>query len=170
MKILRAAALVAPLAIAAGIAHAADTIGQDTTPAPSGPEGGVKIGMLRCDVDGGVGYVFGSAKQVNCTFTDRYGYSENYSGVVRKLGVDVGYTRRSRIAWAVFAPTAGPQQGALAGRYRGATAEATAIFGVGANVLVGGTTGSVHLQLLSVSGQRGINVAATGTSMTLNPA
>ena len=27
--------------------------------------GGVKIGTLTCDVDGGVGYVLGSAKEIN---------------------------------------------------------------------------------------------------------
>ena len=165
MKTLFAAALAAPLALMAHVAQAADTIYADPAPV-AGDSGGVRIGTLRCDIDGGVGYVFGSAKEVQCTFNGRDGTDE-YSGVIRKLGVDLGYTRHSRLVWAVFAPTAGPHHGSLAGRYRGATAEVTAIFGVGANVLVGGTTGSVHLQLLSVTGQRGINVAA-GTSMTLN--
>jgi len=166
MKTLFAAALAAPLALMAHVAQAADTIYADPAPV-AGDSGGVRIGTLRCDIDGGVGYVFGSAKEVQCTFNGRDGTDE-YSGVIRKLGVDLGYTRHSRLVWAVFAPTAGPHHGSLAGRYRGATAEVTAIFGVGANVLVGGTTGSVHLQLLSVTGQRGINVAAAGTSMTLN--
>ena len=48
------------------------------------------------------------------------------------------------------------------------TAEATAGLGLGANVLVGGTRGSVHLQTVSLTGQVGLNAAATGTSMTLN--
>lgn len=135
-----------------------------------GDTGGVKVGVLRCDIGGGLGYVFGSAKEVDCTFQGRDGSTDNYTGVIRKLGVDLGYTRQSRLVWAVFAPTAGVHEGSLAGRYRGATAEATLVFGAGANVLVGGTTGSVHLQLLSLTGQRGINVAATGTSMTLRPA
>ena len=39
--------------------------------------------------------------------------------------------------------------------------------GIGGNVLVGGTSGSIHLQLLSLTGQFGLNLAATGTSMTL---
>ena len=42
--------------------------------------------------------------------------------------------------------------------------------GLGANALVGGTSGSINLQVLSVSGQIGLNLAATGTSMTLAPA
>lgn len=166
MKTIRAAALLGALTLAAPIAHAADVV--DNTPAPTGERGGVRIGRLSCDIGSGLGYVFGSAKEVNCTFYGSDGSTDNYSGQIRKLGIDVGYTSRGRLIWAVFAPTAGYHQGSLAGRYRGATAEATAIFGLGANVLVGGTTGSVHLQLLSLTGQRGINVAATGTSMTLN--
>ena len=132
--------------------------------------GGVKVGTLRCEIGGGIGYVFGSAKQIDCTFRSVRGETDDYSGVIRKLGVDLGFTTHGRLVWAVFAPTAGYHQGSLAGRYRGATAEATVGIGAGANVLVGGTTGSVHLQLLSVTGQTGLNVAATGTSMTLKPA
>lgn len=159
--------LAAGALLAASAARAADYQPYEEAPA-AGERGGVRIGTLSCDIGSGLGYVFGSAKEVDCVFTGRNGDSDSYSGVIRKLGVDLGYTSRGKLVWAVFAPTAGPHSGSLAGRYRGATAEATAIFGVGANVLVGGTTGSVHLQLLSVTGQRGINVAATGTSMTLN--
>lgn len=162
------ASLVAAATMAAStLTYAADVQVYEQAPA-AGERGGVRIGTLNCDIDGGLGYVFGSAKEVNCTFNGTNGESDNYSGVIRKLGIDLGYTRHSRLIWAVFAPTAGDHQGSLAGRYRGATAEATAIFGVGANMLVGGTTGSVHLQLLSITGQRGINAALTGTSMTLN--
>lgn len=173
-SLFKAALLAAPLALAASlapsIANAADVIDDVPAPARAGDSGGVRVGTLRCEIGGGVGYVFGSAKTADCTFHDRNGAVDTYSGTIRKLGVDIGYTRRAKLVWAVFAPTAGYHEGSLAGRYRGATAEATAIFGVGANVLVGGTTGSVHLQLVSLTGQRGINVAATGTSMTLNAA
>ncbi|MBX3596151.1 MAG: DUF992 domain-containing protein [Rhizobiaceae bacterium] len=170
----RIAAIAASIAISSmaiapySSALAADASAPEIAPAMD-DYGGVKIGTLRCDVGGGVGYVFGSAKTVDCTFNSVRGGTDNYSGVVRKLGVDLGFTKHGRIVWAVFAPTAGYHKGSLAGRYRGATAEATVGIGAGANVLVGGTTGSVHLQLLSVSGQTGLNVAATGTSMTLNP-
>jgi hypothetical protein len=72
--------------------------------------------------------------------------------------------------WAVFAPTAGYHHGSLAGVYRGVSAQATVGAGVGANVMIGGTEGSVHLQTVSVQGQLGLNAAATGTSMTLHSA
>lgn len=169
MAKLLATALV--LAMAAS-ASAADMTVRDAAPVhvePAGSEGGVKIGMLSCDVGGGIGYVLGSAKTVDCVFRSIRGEEDGYSGVIRKMGVDIGFTTRGRIVWAVFAPTAGYHRGSLGGLYQGATAEATLVAGVGANVLVGGTSGSIHLQTVSVSGQLGLNLAATGTSVTLSP-
>lgn len=130
---------------------------------------GVKIGYLDCTIGGGVGYVLGSAKEVDCVFSSTVGSerTDHYTGAIKKLGVDLGFTTRSRLIWAVFAPTAGYHQGSLSGLYRGATAEATVGAGVGTNVLFGGTAGSIHLQAVSVTGQIGLNIAATGTSMTL---
>ncbi len=129
---------------------------------------GVKIGYLACDIGGGVGYVLGSAKEVNCVFTSMDGArSDHYTGAIRKMGIDLGFTTRGKMVWAVFAPTAGIHSGSLGGLYQGASVEATVGAGVGANVLVGGTSGSIHLQTVSVQGQLGLNVAATGTSMTL---
>lgn len=153
---------------ASGLAQAADVQTYEEAPA-AGYSGGVRIGTLSCDIGGGLGYVIGSAKEITCSYNGYNGESDGYFGVIRKLGIDLGYTSHGKLVWAVFAPTAGNHRGSLAGRYRGATAEASLIFGAGANVLIGGTTGSVHLQLLSITGQRGINIAATGTSMTLNP-
>ena len=130
--------------------------------------GGVRIGYLACDIGGGIGYLIGSAKTVDCVFHSSNGRRERYTGTIRKLGVDVGFTTRGRLVWAVFAPTAGYHHGSLSGIYDGASVEATVGAGVGANVLVGGTSGSIHLQTISVQGQLGLNAAATGTSMTLN--
>jgi hypothetical protein len=130
---------------------------------------GVRIGYLDCTIGGGLGYVLGSAKEIECDFRSSLSgeRSDHYSGAIKKLGVDLGFTTRSRLIWAVFAPTAGYHHGSLAGVYRGATAEATVGAGVGTNVLFGGTAGSIHLQAVSVTGQIGLNLAATGTSMTL---
>lgn len=131
--------------------------------------GGVRIGFLDCRIGGGIGYVLGSAKEVDCVFRSHHGRSDRYTGTIRKLGVDIGFTTGGRLVWAVFAPTAGYHHGSLSGIYDGATVEATVGAGVGANVLVGGTSGSIHLQTISVQGQLGLNAAATGTSMTLHP-
>jgi hypothetical protein len=44
---------------------------------------GVKIGVLTCDVGGGVGYVLGSAKSVDCVFNGTRGSVDHYSGTIR---------------------------------------------------------------------------------------
>ena len=129
----------------------------------------MKIGYLDCEIGGGVGYVLGSAKELDCTYHWTVGREriDHYTGAIRKMGVDLGFTTRSRLIWAVFAPTAGYHHGSLSGLYQGATVEATVGAGVGTNILVGGTSGSIHLQTVSVTGQLGLNLAATGTSVTL---
>lgn len=132
--------------------------------------GGVRIGMLACDVGEGGGYLLGSAKELNCVFRSSNHRSDNYTGYIKKLGVDLGYTSQGRIVWAVFAPTAGYHHGSLGGIYVGASAEATLGAGIGANVLLGGTRGSIQLQPLSITGQIGLNVAAASTTVTLKPA
>jgi hypothetical protein len=150
-------------------ARAADLV--TTTYEEPDDRDGIKIGYLTCDIGGGAGYVLGSAKSADCVFHSTIGrpVSDRYTGVVRKLGVDLGFTTRSRLVWAVIAPTAGYHRGSLGGLYSGATAEATLGAGVGANILVGGTAGSVQLQTVSVTGQLGLNVAVGGASVTLTP-
>ena len=76
-----------------------------------------------------------------------------------RIGIDLGFTTGGRIIWAVFGTT-NRYAGMLSGRYVGATAEATVAVGLGANVLVGGSHGSVALQPVSVQGQSGFNIGA----------
>jgi hypothetical protein len=170
-KVLSMVTLLAGSLATVSATAAADlpTYRETTVYTEPGAVGGVRIGYLACDIGGGIGYLIGSAKTVDCVFHSSNGRHERYTGTIRKLGVDVGFTTRGRLVWAVFAPTAGYHHGSLSGIYDGASVEATVGAGVGANVLVGGTSGSIHLQTISVQGQLGLNAAATGTSMTLNP-
>ncbi|MBX5023852.1 DUF992 domain-containing protein [Rhizobium lentis] len=156
--------------VGAGAVNAADPVTR--TYAEPDLRNGVKIGYLTCDIGGGTGYVLGSSKEADCVFQSIVGNEvlDHYTGEMRKLGIDLGFTTRSRLIWAVFAPTAGYHRGSLAGLYVGASAEATVGAGVGANLLVGGTSGSIHLQTVSLTGQLGLNVAAGSASMTLTPA
>ena len=130
-------------------------------------EGPVRVGLLECRVAGGVGFILGSSKSLDCTYNPaNRRYVEHYVGRINKFGVDIGATGESVIAWGVLAPSAvGP--GALAGVYGGVTAEATLAVGAGANVLVGGFERSVTLQPVSIQGQTGINVAAGIAEMSL---
>ncbi len=126
---------------------------------PSAAQPRIEVGVLRCSLEGGVGFIVGSSKVMTCEFR-RPGANEFYTGRVTKIGLDVGYTKRTEIAWAVLAPTANIPPASLAGRYAGVSAEATLGVGVGANALIGGSRRSVILQPLSVQGQTGINFAA----------
>jgi len=129
---------------------------------------GVNIGSLNCTVAGGVGFIFGSTKDLDCILVRSNGTAEHYKGTVRKFGIDIGFTKEAHIVWLVFAPgQVGP--GAVAGDYAGATAGASVGAGVGANVLVGGSNKQITLQPVSVEGSIGLNVAAGIGQVTLTP-
>jgi hypothetical protein len=113
-----------------------------------------------------VGFVFGSSRTLNCVFTRTNGIGERYEGTIRRYGVDVGFTRESTVVWAVFAPGS-IAPGALAGDYAGAAAQGTVGVGVGANVLLGGSTNQITLQPVSVEGSVGLNAAAGVAALTL---
>lgn len=127
----------------------------------------VQIGVLNCTVEGGIGLILGSSKEINCVFEKSGGPVGRYTGTVRKFGVDIGVTSKSFITWAVFAPSEKTNYGALAGGYVGVSAEATVGAGLGANVLVGGLEKSIALQPVSVQAQRGFNIAAGIGSLSL---
>jgi hypothetical protein len=117
-------------------------------------------GTLNCDVSGGIGFIVGSQREVNCLFTPSYpAPPEQYVGTITKVGLDVGFTAAGQLVWSVLQSTT-RRRGVLAGSYAGASAEATVGAGLGANVLVGGNDRSVALQPLSIQGQVGLNVAA----------
>jgi Protein of unknown function (DUF992) len=134
---------------------------------PAFADAGVKVGVLTCRVEGGAGFLIGSAKGVDCKFKPAGGgKAERYTGSIGKLGIDIGVTQDTIIGWIVFAPGK-MKAGALKGSYSGISAEATAGVGIGANVLVGGFRQSVNLQPVSVQAQTGLNVAAGIASLSL---
>ena len=100
----------------------------------------VKVGVLTCDVDAGFGYLIGSDKALDCVFKpSKGGKTEHYSGSVKKLGIDVGYTSH----------------------------EVTLGLGLGGNWLIGGSHKSFALQPWSIQGQVGLNYSLTWTDLTL---
>jgi hypothetical protein len=141
-------AAVIAAAACAGPAHAQDQ--------------GVELGTLDCAIGGGTGFIFGSSKDLSCTFTpaDKTFAPEAYFGAVNKYGLDIGTTKQSVMRWLVLTPLKNIYApGALAGDYVGASAEVTAAVGAGANLLVGGSSQAFTLQPLSVQTQSGINIA-----------
>lgn len=132
--------------------------------------GNVRVGNLRCDVEAGTSFIFGSTRNVNCVFTAAGGRSERYTGEIRRYGVDVGFTGAAVMLWGVLASTTDIQPGALAGTFTGVSAGATAGVGVGANVLVGGSGRGVSLQPISIEGNTGLNIALGVGELTLTAA
>jgi hypothetical protein len=129
-----------------------------TAALPANAQDRVQIGQLACSISAGVGLILGSQRNVSCNFQPDGAPPEAYLGTMTIIGVDVGFTSGSAMVWGVFAGT-NRYAGMLSGTYVGATAQATAVAGVGANALVGGSNRSVALQPLSVQGQVGLNAA-----------
>ena len=150
--------------LVAGAAAAALFAGLPAAQAQSG----ANVGSLNCTVAGGVGFIFGSSKELSCLFTRTNGTAERYTGTIQKFGVDIGFTKEAHVVWLVFSPGQ-VTPGALAGTYVGATASATVGAGVGANVLVGGSNKQVSLQPVSVEGSVGLNVAGGIGEVELRP-
>ena len=149
--------------LGAGVAAVALFAGMSTAQSQSG----ANVGSLNCTVAGGVGFVFGSSKELSCLLTRTDGKAELYSGSIKKFGIDIGFTKEAHIVWLVFAP-GNIAPGALAGSYGGATASATVGVGAGANVLLGGSNKQITLQPVSVEGSVGLNVAAGIGAIDLN--
>ena len=135
-------------------------------PARAAPHG-VNVGYLVCNVASGWGFVFGSSKDLRCTFRQNDRHAVHYSGSISKFGVDLGYTEGGILVWNVVAPTSDVRPGSLDGDYVGVSADATVGIGAGANVLLGGFKKSIALQPLSVQGHDGLNVAAGIGEITL---
>ncbi len=119
----------------------------------------VRVGGLTCDMAPTVGMVIGSRQEVRCVFRPNYGRPERYYGYMSRLGVDLGVKDGGRLYWAVFAPSRALPPRTLAGNYVGAAGDASFGIGGGANVLVGGSRRTISLQPLSLTAQRGVNVA-----------
>ncbi|MBI1213670.1 MAG: DUF992 domain-containing protein [Alphaproteobacteria bacterium] len=150
----------------AAIVAGASVIGSAALAAP----GGVKVGVLTCNVEPGWSYVIGSTRPLECSYAPKHGRGEHYVGKVQKVGVDVGYVDGATIVWAVVAPTSDIRPGSLEGDYGGASASIAVGVGGGANVLVGGFDKSITLQPISLEGQTGVNLAAGISAITLEHA
>jgi len=153
MKKLLATAAAAAMLMTAGAAQAATQ---------------VKVGVLSCSVDPGIGFIIASSKDMTCKFKREGHKSETYYGNISKLGIDIGVTGRTEIVWLVFSASStkyGP--GSLAGTYVGGSAEATLGVGLGGNWLIGGLTFAGGNTAWSIQGQVGLNYSLTWTDLTL---
>jgi hypothetical protein len=147
---------------------AAAVAAMSLTAVPAMAASQVQVGVLSCDVEAGVGYIFGSSKAVTCEFQRKGHKTVSYEGSIDKLGIDLGVTAGGKIVWLVFAASKDVDADALGGTYVGASAEASLGVGIGGNWLIGGSNKSIALQPWSVSGTIGVNWSWTWTKLTLN--
>ncbi|MET0676353.1 MAG: DUF992 domain-containing protein [Bradyrhizobium sp.] len=129
----------------------------------------VQVGVLECRGGASVGFIVGSVTNLGCVLRSDGFPEDRYVATIRKVGLDLGITEESALAWAVFAPVAQIGPGGLSGNYVGAQGSATLGVGVGGNVLVGGSANSIALQPLSLQGQVGLSIAAGLESLELRP-
>jgi hypothetical protein len=129
----------------------------------------VQVGILECRGGASVGFIVGSVTHLGCVLRGEGVPEDRYVATIRKIGLDLGITQETTLAWGVYAPVARFGPGALSGDYAGAQGSASIGVGLGGNVLVGGSANSIALQPLSVQGQVGLNIAAGLGSLELRP-
>jgi Protein of unknown function (DUF992) len=142
------------LAALAGAAHAQDR---------------VQVGVLECRGGASIGFVVGSVTNLGCVLRVQGFPEDRYIATIRKVGLDLGITQETALAWAVHAPVNRLGPGDLAGEYAGAQGSASVGVGGGGNWLVGGSNNTIALQPLSLQGQVGLNIAAGLESLELRP-
>ena len=133
------------------------------------PSQRVQVGVLECRGGASVGFIVGSVTHLGCVLRANGLPEDRYIATIQKVGIDLGITQESALAWGVYAPVERLGPGALSGNYAGAQGSATLGVGVGGNVLVGGSDNTIALKPLSVQGQVGVNIAAGLESLELRP-
>ena len=129
----------------------------------------VQVGVLECRGGASIGFIVGSVTNLGCVLRAEGVPEDRYVATIRKVGLDIGITQETALAWGVFAPVDRLGPGDLSGNYAGAQGSASLGVGVGGNVLVGGSHNSIALQPLSVQGSVGVNIAAGLESLELSP-
>jgi len=140
--------------------------------APASAQNWTQVGALMCKVDPNIGFIIAGHQPMQCTYTPSTAPAppEYYDGALNTVGLDLGVSAGSVLGWGVFAPTTGLPQGALAGEYVGASADAGLGLGAGANVLMGGSGRTIALQPLSLQGSVAFNAVLGLSSLKLRPA
>ena len=128
-----------------------------------------RAGVLTCRTSASLGLIVGSHQRLRCQFKADAGWTQDYTGAINRVGMDLGVKGGGIMTWLVMGQTSAIPHEALTGRFVGASGGISAGVGVGANVLVGGTRKSISLQPLSVEGQVGVNLALGVAGMTLHP-
>lgn len=125
--------------------------------------GKIELGVLTCRLGAVENLLVYAEESFACGFEGR-GRSSAYDGKIRKIGANLELKGDQTLRWLVLAPATYDRAGSLAGTYAGASAEAGAVIGAGAKLLIGGSDEAITLQPLSVS----TSTDAVGLSLTLD--
>lgn len=129
----------------------------------------VQVGVLECRGGPSIGFIVGEMTNLACVLRINGVPEDHYIATIQKLGLDIGITESTALAWNVFAPVNRAGWGDIAGTYVGVDAMAAAVVGVGGNVLLGGSNNTIALQPISVQVGTGVVIAAGFERMTLRP-
>jgi hypothetical protein len=80
----------------------------------------VQVGVLECRGGASIGFIVGSVTNLGCVLRVDGRPEDRYIATIRKIGVDLGITQESALAWGVFAPVKVLGPGDLTGNYAGA--------------------------------------------------
>ena len=167
IKVTAAAIILAFGTLPAGLAVAADAVPSAEIPAAPASGERVKVGVLACDIEGGVGFIIASSKRLDCRYNG-VGGVEAYAGRVTRVGADIGVTGKQVLSWTVFAPATTDVFSGLEGGYAGIGANAAVGVGFGTNVLLGGSGRRIVLQPVSIQTGTGVNASAGITGLSLD--
>jgi hypothetical protein len=149
---------------------AGDLPSRNAPPPVIGGSPGTKVGVLNCRIAPHIGLIVVGFQKIDCRFTSEgLGQSENYSGSMTTVGMDLGFTGGGALTWGVYARTNNMLPGSLSGTYNGASGNVGVVVGAGANFLLGGSGNSVALQPWSVEGTTGVNASLGLSKMELRP-
>src|SRR6266568_3560727 len=66
----------------------------------------VQVGVLECRGGSSVGFIVGSVTNLGCVLRVEGVPEDRYVATIRKVGLDLGITQESALAWGVYAPVA----------------------------------------------------------------
>src|SRR5471030_3392387 len=108
----------------------------------------VQVGILECRGGSSVGFIVGSVTNLGCVLRVNGVPDDSYVATIRKVGLDIGITAESALAWAVYAPVARLGPGDLSGNYGGAQGSASIGVALGGSVAVRAAANSNALHRL----------------------
>ncbi len=68
------------------------------------PVARVQVGVLECRGGASVGFVVGSVTNLGCVLRIEGLAEDRYVATIRKVGLDLGITQETALAWGVYAP------------------------------------------------------------------